>query len=86
VRSKKNKWTLVYQTMRIILVRGQNFSSGGQIFTRGQNFATGGQIFVTGCKNFARLGPNSEFKKINYFSKKISFKNYHIIHPFFFNF
>ena len=45
--------------MRIILVRGQNFSSGGQIFTRGQNFATGGQIFVTGCKNFARLGPNS---------------------------
>ena len=61
--------------MRIILVRGQNFSSGGQIFTRGQNFATGGQIFVTGCKNFARLGPN--------FSKKISFKNYHIIHRIF---
>ncbi len=41
--------------MRIILVRGQNFASGGQIF------ASGGQIF-------ASLGPNSKFKKNKFFS------------------
>jgi hypothetical protein len=53
--------------MRIILVRGQNFASGGQIFTGGQNFASGGQIF-------ASLGPNSKFKKNKFFSKKLFFK------------
>ena len=45
---------------RIILVRGQNFASGGQIFTGGQNFAS--------------LGPNSKFKKNKYFFKKVIFQ------------
>ena len=64
--------------MRIILVRGQNFASGGQIFTGGQNFASEGQII-------ASLGPNSKFKKIKIFSKRLFFKcNY--FSPFFFNF
>jgi hypothetical protein len=31
--------------MRIILVRGQNFASGGQIFTGGQIFASFGSEF-----------------------------------------
>jgi hypothetical protein len=57
--------------MRIILVRGQNFASGGQIF------ASGGQIFVTRGQIFASLGPNS---KKNKFFKKV------IFHHFFINF
>ena len=47
--------------MRIILVRGQNFASGGQIFV------SGGQIF-------ASLGPNSKFKKNKFFFKKVIFQ------------
>ena len=54
--------------MRIILVRGQNFASGGQIFVSGgQNFVTRGQIF-------ASLGPNSKFKKNKFFFKKVIFQ------------
>jgi hypothetical protein len=63
--------------MRIILVRGQNFASGGQIFTGGQNFASGGQIF-------ASLGPNSKFKKINFFQKSY-FSNLIIFQHFLFS-
>ena len=78
--------------MRIILVRGQNFASGGQIFTGGQIFASwglifvsGGQIFASGGQIFASLGPNSKFKKIKIFSKKLFFK-FNYFSPFFFNF
>ena len=46
----KNTLKGCYFQKRIILVRGQNFASGGQIFTGGQNFASGGQIFVSGVK------------------------------------
>jgi hypothetical protein len=65
--------------MRIILVRGQNFASGGQIFASGgQNFANRGQIF-------ASLGPNSKLKKNKFFFKKVIFK-FNYFSPFVFNF
>ena len=70
--------------MRIILVRGQNFASGGQIFTGGQNFASGGQIFVSGGQIFVSGGQIRNLKKINFFSKKLFFK-FNYFSPFFFN-
>jgi hypothetical protein len=79
---------------RIILVRDQNFASGGQIFTGGQNFASGRQNFVSGgqsfatggqnfasrCQIFASLGPNSKFKKNKFFSKKLFLKFNYFYH------
>ena len=66
-----------------IFVSGdQIFVSGGQIFVSGgQNFASGGQNFVSGSQIFASLGPNSKFKKINFFSKKL-FLQFNYFSPF----
>jgi hypothetical protein len=53
--------------MRKILVRGQNFASGGQIFTGVQNFASkvrillvGGKYFASGGQNFVSGGQNTK--------------------------
>jgi hypothetical protein len=72
--------------MRIILVRGQNFASGGQIFVSGVKFLlVGVKILLLEVKFLLIWGQIRNLKKINFFSKKLFFK-FNYFSPFFFNF
>jgi hypothetical protein len=61
--------------MRIILVRGQNFASGGQIFVSGVKFLlVGVKILLLEVKFLLIWGQNSKFKKNKFFFKKVIFQ------------
>ena len=65
--------------MRIILVRGQNFASGGQ------NFASWVKFLLVGVKILLVWDQIRNLKKMNIFSKKL-FLKFNFFSTFFFKF